>query len=143
MSLSPIIFYLQKTGSQDDVLKITPSPYDSGFDLEFKQRTIGTVSKGYVEQCDITSYIYRFFLAIAMDQVSCEYVQIDCPTYPSLIRRPATLDQYFPILREQILGLLKGWPVEKKLSQNKSGVKRNVLFAGSDSSGSSVEEPKD
>jgi hypothetical protein len=136
MSYSPIVLILQKTGVADDVLKITPNSQASGFDVVFDQHTINVSNVLYVEQSEITSYIYRFFKSVAMDEDSCEFVQIDCPAYPTVLLTPKKLDNYFPILREQILTLLKGWPAETKLTKKTKKVR-------SKASSTTTDEPKD
>jgi hypothetical protein len=120
MSLSPIIIILQKVGVEDDVLRITPNSFASGFDVEFKQNTIGNINRMYIEQSDIASYLCRFFLSLTMDESGCEHIQIDCPAYSTVIKSISTIQLYFPILRDQIQSLLlNDWPEEKKLSQMK------------------------
>ena len=136
MSYSPIVVILQKTGAADDVLKITPNPHASGFDVVFNQHTINVSNELYVEQSEITSYLYRFFMSLWKDEDSCEFVQIDCPAYPTVLLTPKKLDNYFPILREQILTLLKGWPAETKLTKEKKAKK-----ARSKASSTTTDEP--
>ena len=119
MSYAPIIITLQKSQCEDDVLKITPSSDASGFNVKFVQKTINLVTHLYVEEDEITNYMYHFFQSVALDERGCEYVQIDCPGFPSVIKGVDTVQKYFPVLCGQIDAIFASWPEEEKLSDIK------------------------
>ena len=58
----------------------------------------------------VTDYIHRFVQSLVLDERGCEYIQIDCPAYPTIIKSIDTIQSYIPVLREQILSLLHAWP---------------------------------
>jgi len=118
MSFAPIVITFQKKNADDDILKITPNSGSYGFDVLFDQNTIGNKVSLYIEQYDITTYLFRFLKPLALDENGYDFVQIDCPGYSSVVVKTANIERYFPILSAQILSHLASWPVEKLKSKN-------------------------
>ena len=113
MNFAPIVITLQKKNAADDVLKITPNPNSSVFDVVFEQNTISNRVMLTVEQYDISNYLLRFLKPLAFDETGYDFVQVDCPGYSSIILRTANVENYFPILNSQVLAHLACWPTEK------------------------------
>jgi hypothetical protein len=128
MSYAPIVVILQKSGCEDDVLTLTPSPDASGFDVKFVQNTINLITRLYVEEDEITNYMYHFFQSLALDERGYEYVQIDCPGFPSVIKGVDTVQKYFSVLCGQIDSIFASWPEEEKLSDKKNRAARRVSY---------------
>jgi len=128
MSYAPIVIILQKSDCEDDRLTLTPNPDANGFDVKFVQKTINLVSYLYVEEDEVTNYMYYFFQSLALDERGYEYVQIDCPGFPSVIKGVDTIQKYFPVLCGQIDSILASWPEEEKLTDVKRRASRRLSY---------------
>ena len=126
MSYAPIVVILQKSDCEDDVLTLTPSPDASGFDVKFVQNTINLITRLYVEEDEITNYMYHFFQSLALDERGYEYVQIDCPGFPSVIKGVDTVQKYFSVLCGQIDSIFASWPEEEKVTDVKRRCSRRL-----------------
>jgi len=113
-----IIITLQKKYTEDDVLTFFPT--NEGFDVEFVQRTIGNKVSMYIVQEEVTGYLGRFLKSVTLDDGGCDFVQIDCPGYPTVMLKIANVERYIPILLEQIGAQMNNWPQEGKLREDKS-----------------------
>jgi hypothetical protein len=108
-----IIITLQKNYKDDDVLRFYPT--NEGFDVTFEQRSIGIKVSTYMIQDEVTGYLGRFLKSLTLDDNGCDYVQIDCPSYPTVILKIANVERYIPVLIEQVQTQLANWPLEEKL----------------------------
>ena len=127
MSYAPIVVILQKSDCEDDRLTVTPNDAN-GFDVKFVQNTINLVTKLYVDEDEITNYLYHFFQSLALDERGYEYVQIDCPGFPSVIKGVDTVQKYFQVLCGQIDSIFASWPEEKTLTDQKHHAARRVSY---------------
>lgn len=110
-----IIITIQKKYTEDDVLTFYPA--NEGFDVEFVQRTIGNKVSMYIVQEEVTGYLCRFLKSVTVDDGGCDFVQIDCPGYPTVILKIANVERYIPILVEQVGAHMNNWPVESKTTR--------------------------
>jgi hypothetical protein len=110
-----IIITLQKKYTEDDVLTFYPT--NEGFDVEFVQRTIGNKVSSYIVQEEVTGYLCRFLKSVTLDDGGCDFVQIDCPGYPTVMLKIANVERYIPILVDQIEAQMNNWPLESKISR--------------------------
>jgi len=111
-SYGVIKIILQKAGSFDDVLTITPNDHDDNYTISFTQTTINNVAQRTVKECDITNYIERFIRTAIIDEVGPDYFQVDVPSYPSVIVKRSNMPSYLPLLFKQIRELEYNWPLE-------------------------------
>ena len=107
-----IIITLQKKYTEDDVLTLYVT--NEGFDVEFVQRTIGNKVSTYMVQEEVTGYLSRFLRTLTLDDGGCDFVQIDCPGYPTVMLKITNVERYIPLLVEQIEAQMNNWPMESK-----------------------------
>ncbi len=112
MSLAKIVFYFQKNGHKDDILRIIPDDESDGYYVELKQAQVGVSNSRYVKHRDIMKYIDLVFQSVVYDEDGPDNIQIDCPTYPSVILTRDDLEDYLDVLEDQIDSLQDYWPEE-------------------------------
>jgi hypothetical protein len=113
MSLAKIVFYLQKNGVKDDVLYIVPDDDSDGYYVKLNQGQTGVVNSRYIKNHDLIRYIDLFFQSVVADEAGPDKIQIDCPTYPSVILDHSVLEDYLDVLEDQIDTLQEYWPEER------------------------------
>ena len=111
-SYGKILVILQKTDCSDNLLTITPDADSTGYFVDFKQTDINTTNSKYVENDNLSHYLHLFFQSIEFDHQKCDYIQIDVPSFPSVILAPNDLSYYMDILEDQIESLQDDWPAE-------------------------------
>ena len=133
--LARILLIFQQSGRKDDVLTILPDRNSMGYNITFAQNTIGNTSTTYVKNDELASYLDRFRMVIEHDLVPYECVQIDSPTYPSVIVSMDQMRTYLPLLQTQIDMFQRSWPTEytccmrdTKLSRSYNGHGRLVIL---------------
>lgn len=115
MNHAHLIITLQKKYTEDDVLTLYVT--NEGFDVEFNQRTIGNKVSMYIDQQEVTGYLSRFLRTLTLDDGGCDFVQIDCPGYPTVMLKITNVERYIPLLVEQMEAQMANWPRETKTSR--------------------------
>lgn len=111
-SLGRIILIFQKVGMKDDKLTILPDSMSNGYNVTFEQNVIGTKANMYIKNSALVPYLDKFFTAIENDTVPYDCVQIDSPTYSTVIISMSNIRNYFPMLIDQINMFQRSWPTE-------------------------------
>ena len=122
--LARILLICQKNGMQDDILTISPDTDSTGYNVRFDQKTIMNTTDTYMENKELAPYLYRFFRSIETDMVPYDCVQIDSPTFPTVVITSSNLLAYYPVLVDQIQSIQTNWPTE---TNGDSGAERNTL----------------
>jgi hypothetical protein len=112
MSLAKITIYLQKNCVKDDVLIVTPDENTNGYYASFKQAQVGVVSKRYIANRELMPYLGMFFQSVVCDEARCDKIQIDCPSFPTVIVDPEDIYDYLDTLEDQVDSLQDVWPTE-------------------------------
>jgi hypothetical protein len=113
-SYAPINIIVQNgAGVSDDLLRILPSEDVDFYEISYKQRTINQHITHRVSVSTIIDYLESFFTALSRDVAGPEYVQIECPTFPTILLNPRDLVSYIPTLTQQIVLLEPDWPFER------------------------------
>ena len=133
--LARIVLIFQKAGSKDDVLTIVPDVNSMGYNVTFEQNTIRNTTMTYLKNNELVSYLDRFLMVIEHDLFPYEYVQIDSPTYSSVVVSMDRMRNYLPMLQDQIDMFQRSWPTEyigsmrdAKLSKSYDGQGRLVIL---------------
>jgi hypothetical protein len=114
----PVVLILQKLSSPDDTLTITPSDDSDRYDVKFVQRTIGNTTYRSVRSNRIYDYLDFFVRALMIDTEGPTHVQIDVPTYPTVILNTNKVANYLVLLFDQIHSLERDWPYEFNSTRN-------------------------
>ena len=107
-----VVVTLSSAGKPDDILKIVPDTQSNGYYVKFDQETIGTKSNCYVENAGLKAYLGLFFASFQFDISPAEYLQFDCPMFPSIKIKCGKHDDYLSLLMAQIEFLQADWPFE-------------------------------
>lgn len=120
--LGRIVFTLIKNGNSDntsdDKLTVRPDVDSNGYNVTFDQKTILNTVNAYVTNEDFLGYLNNFFNSISLDSDPCEFVQIDCPSYPTILLKSGNVLGYLPVLQCQIAHMQEHWPMEYSGSKN-------------------------
>ena len=139
--LARILIICEKRGMKDDILSISPDTDSTGYNVRFTQNTIRNETTSYMSNNELAPYLYRFFRSVQNDLVPYDALQVDCPTFPSVIISNVNLLNYYPVLVDQIQSIQLNWPSEtngeystqeNRLSQTFSGKGRIVLVLQKD-----------
>lgn len=99
---------VQKADTKDDMLSITPS--GMSYKVTFAQASLDDVSTTTLKMSGLISYIELFMDSILADNNGCACIQIDCPSFPSVILYKDAIMKYMPILRLQLHSIMENWP---------------------------------
>jgi hypothetical protein len=110
--LGRILLTFLKRGNKDDRLTIDPDEYSTGYHVHFLQHTIRNTTETYLSNSELMPYLHRMFRTIELDVHAYDCVQIDCPSFPTVMIERTGLLNYFHILSDQIKSLQKTWPME-------------------------------
>jgi hypothetical protein len=97
---------------EDDVLKITPSEDDRSYEIEFTQNSINNTVYTTVRQNDLENYLENFLQSVSMDEDRPQSIQIDVPSFPSVMIKSANILEYTSLLFDQISSIQDEWPLE-------------------------------
>jgi len=101
-----------KEGNKDDKLFIAPDTQSDGYTVLFDQKNIKNKAEVFMANVDLLPYVERIFLTVLYDQDPCDCIQVDFPTYPSIIVERRNLQDYFPLFSEQLASIQSYWPTE-------------------------------
>lgn len=120
----------QKNGAKDDVLVISPDDQTYGYYVTFEQNTMKNKTESYMANGDLNSYIERLFHSVLFDADPYDCVQVDFPTYPTLIVERYDLPQYIPLFLEQLASVQSEWPTEYSGNCYSNKTAESSLFEG-------------
>ena len=107
-----VVVTLSWLGKPDDILKISPDLESNGYYVKFDQETIGTKANCFLENAGLKGYLGLFFASFQFDVSPPEYIQFDCPMFPSVKIKYGGQDDYLSLLMAQIEFLQADWPFE-------------------------------
>lgn len=119
--------------STDDVLKITPSESNNSYDIEFRQNTVNNVVYANIVQRNLPSYLEQFFTAATLDEEGARSIQIEVPSFPTIMIKTKNALKYLSLLVDQLESIEDNWPTEQTVSSLKkktSGMTINVTRNG-------------
>lgn len=125
--LAMLNIIIQRDGSPDDVLRITPSQIDDGYNMTLVQNTIGLTTTKRMANWELVPYLTLFFAVINMDTDRPDYIQIDSPSLPSVLISPS--QDIMPILTPIISLIQDDWPEESTHAIDQLPVKWQQLSA--------------
>lgn len=108
-----IFIILMSDGEKDDILCITPDSDSNDYIVRFEQHTILNTVESVVGNADLPNYLNNFFAASGMDACPYDTVQIDCPSYPSILLSRENVVPYLPVLHSQLASMQEFWPEEE------------------------------
>jgi hypothetical protein len=110
---------LYSCGKSDDVLVFDPDMESTGFNVTYKQHSVGCVEKLWMEYDGVVPYLDVFFRSLNMDyDKSCTQVQLDVPGLPSVVLLKRDLVAYlYSVVEDHLLALRDSdvWPLEHAL----------------------------
>ena len=127
MSYATIKLIFQKDGCEDDILKITPSEENNTYDVVYTQNTINNVVYSNIAPRYLPQYLKIFLSSLALDEERGQYVQVDVPSFPTVIVKMAKVLEYYELLVEQIQSIEDNWPTEQTVSSLKKKVTNPVF----------------
>ena len=107
-----IIVLFIKDSNKDDRLFITPDNETTGYYVTFEQNTILNKTENYVANQELVPYINNLFSAVQVDCDPYDCIQVDFPTYPTIIVERENLLSYLQIFAEQLSSVQAYWPSE-------------------------------
>jgi len=117
MSYSKVIITLIKgERSTDDVLKITPSENNNSYDIEFRQNTVNNVVYSNIVQRNLPSYLEQFLTSVTFDEEGASSIQIEIPSFPTVIIKTKNALRYLSLLQDQIESIEDNWPTEQTVT---------------------------
>ena len=129
MSYSKIIITLiNGERSTDDVLRITPSEDNNSYDIEFSQNTVNNVVYANIVQRNLPSYLEQFFTSVTLDEEGARDIQIEVPSFPTIMIKTSNVLKYLELLQDQIESIEDNWPTEQTISSLKNKKKTNTVF---------------
>lgn len=117
-SLAVIRVILQASGKPDDTLTIHPNAHDDNYTVMFVQRTVNHTSWATVRYTRIFDYLENFMRSALIDEEGAQLIQIEAPTYPTVIVRRENIKDYVSLLFDQIENLERNWPLEVNRVEN-------------------------
>jgi hypothetical protein len=128
MSYSKILITLiNGERSTDDILKITPSENNNTYDIEFRQNTVNNVVYANIVQRNLPSYLEQFFTSVTLDEEGARSIQIEVPSFPTIMIKTANALKYLELLQDQIESIEDNWPTEQTVSSLKKTVSRQTF----------------
>lgn len=128
MSYGTIKLIFVKEGCKDDVLKIVPSDSSNSYDVELRQNTINNVAYRNIVQRGLYKYLERVLRSVVLDEEGPQQVQIDVPTFPTVMVNTEDVLDYLSLLKEQIASIEDDWPFEQTVSSLQSVKPTNTAF---------------
>jgi len=110
-NLAAVHFFFQKHGTNDDTLVIRPRK-GTGFRCVYTQNSIATRTEFDIQNNDLYAYIDRVITGMQFDEQQCDYIQIDCPGYSSVVLRLENVPAYLDTLYAQLQSLQNQWPYD-------------------------------
>ena len=110
-NLAAVHFFFQKHDANDDTLVIRPRK-GTGFRCVYTQNSIATRTEFDIQNNDLYAYIDRVITGMQFDEQQCDYVQIDCPGYSSVVLRLENVPAYLSTLYAQLQSLQNQWPYD-------------------------------
>jgi len=106
MSLKPEVYseiriFLQRADQPDDVLIVKPDNHSQWYDMTFKQNTLGVTTTNSFLRC------------LLIDEDKCSHVQVDIPSYPTVILKLHNIPSYYTLLRQKVLNIISHWPLDE------------------------------
>ena len=111
-----IYILLQKVDHKDDLLTITPDPdHGSMFNVKYEQNNLNSVNTFSLSSNTISRYLNLFFESIEMDNDGSDFIQIEIPSFPTVVIRAGDSGYYASTILKQIDFLIQteeelGWP---------------------------------
>lgn len=109
---------LYSSGKSDDVLVFDPDMESTGFNVTYKQHSVGCVEKLWVDYDGVVPYLDVFFRSLMHDtDPSCVEVQVDLPGLPTVLLKKRDLHNYlFSVMDDHLIALQKSdvWPLESR-----------------------------
>jgi len=128
MSYSKILITLiNGDRSTDDILKITPSESNNSYDIEFRQNTVNNVVYANIVQRNLPSYLEQFFTSVTLDEEGARSIQIEVPSFPTIMIKTSNALKYLELLQDQIESIEDNWPTEQTVSSLKKTVSRQTF----------------
>ena len=128
MSFSKILITLiNGERSTDDILKISPNESNNSYDIEFRQNTVNNVVYANIVQRNLPSYLEQFFTSVTLDEEGARSIQIEVPSFPTIMIKTANALKYLTLLQDQIESIEDNWPTEQTVSSLKPK-RRNTVF---------------
>ena len=125
-----IVLIFQKETRKDDILMVIPDDQSNGYYVTFKQNTIQNMTERYFANSELVPYLDRFLRAAASDSDPYDCVQVDCPTFPTVLVSIPNVLTYFPVLVDQIQSIQTYWPTEHSGRRIKDAVNHSMKFDG-------------
>jgi hypothetical protein len=76
---------LQKTGKPDDVISIRRKGHAS-YTVNIKNHTENYIGEGVLQEYEVKDYMELLYLSVLEDEQGPDYVQINFPFFPAMIR---------------------------------------------------------
>jgi hypothetical protein len=127
MSYATIKLIFQKDGCKDDILKITPSEENNTYNVEYTQNTINNVVYSNIAPRYLPQYLKIFLCSVVFDEERGQFVQLEVPSFPTVIVKMAKVLEYYELLVEQIQSIEDNWPTEQTVSSLKKKVANPVF----------------
>jgi hypothetical protein len=105
--------------STDDILKITPSEENNSYDIEFRQNTVNNVVYANVVGRNLPIYLQQFFTSVTLDEEGASSIQIEVPSFPTVMIKTTNVRKYLDLLQEQIESIEDNWPREQTVESLK------------------------
>ena len=114
-----IVLIFIRPNREDDVLKITPSADDNTYEIELTQNSINNTVYTTLRQNDLENYLDNFLQAVSLDEDRPVDIQIDVPSFPSVLIKSDNIMNYTSLLFDQISSIQDEWPMEISTSKAK------------------------
>lgn len=112
MSAAKFIITMMQENHADDTLVVTPIDEDT-YRYVHTQKTINNVTAGIVNYSELSAYINSFMHAIRDDDTPYTNIQIDCPSYPSIVINHANIThRKIGDICDRVYYLQENWPLE-------------------------------
>ena len=110
---SQIRIVLQRPEQLDDVLIVKPDNHSQWYDITFKQNTLGFTTTNSVQAEGLLNYLDSFLRCLLMDEDRVSHVQVDIPTYPTVLLKAHNIPSYYTLLRQKVLNIISHWPLDE------------------------------
>jgi hypothetical protein len=129
--LGRIIFTFQKKHSKDDTLTVVPDTNSDGYNVTFVQNTMHNKTESHLANSELIPYLNRLFNVMMFDVAPYDCVQIDCPSFPTVVIEMYNIMSYVSVLTDQINSMQTHWPQEKSgLTYAFEGGRASKTFTG-------------
>jgi hypothetical protein len=109
MAYAAIHLVLQTAGKKDDVLTIRPDEHSDNYLVVYEQNTINNTTHSISTPENIHEYLRLFLDAVSEDYDGPDMIQLDVPSFPTVVIHAEDAQYYFSTLSRQISMLQSQW----------------------------------